>query len=302
MATQPALKNIRFGHSPDPDDAFMFYAFAYETIPMKGFKVSHVIEDIESLNQRALKNAELEVTAVSCHAYAYLADQYKVMRSGCSMGDKYGPILVTKKDTRYRIQDANKDKSISPGSWILDPVSLRGKRIAIPGKFTTAYLAMQIFEKDFVPVFIPFDQIFEAVESGKVDLGLIIHEGQLTFQKKGFEKILDLGQWWFEKHGLPLPLGVDVIRRDLGEETMRSFSALFKESILYSLNNRKPALEYAKQYGRGISDELNDKFVGMYVNDWTVDLGEKGMLSFQTLLDEAFKKGLIPKKVNLEFV
>lgn len=281
MTTQTASKNIRFGHSPDPDDAFMFYAFAFETIPMKGFKVSHVIEDIESLNQRALKNAELEVTAVSCHAYAHLADKYKVMRSGCSMGDKYGPILVAK-------QGAKKE--------------IKGKRIAIPGKFTTAYLAMQIYEKDFIPVFIPFDQIFEAVEAGQVDFGLIIHEGQLTFQKKGFDKIVDLGQWWFEKHNLPLPLGVDVIRRDLGEETMKAFSALFKESILYSLSNRKPALEYAKQYGRGISDELNDRFVGMYVNDWTVDLGEKGMLSFQTLLDEAFKKGLIPKKINLEFV
>lgn len=274
---------IRFGHSPDPDDAFMFYAFAYETIPMKGFKVKHVIEDIESLNQRALKNAELEVTAVSCHAYAYLADKYKVMRSGCSMGDQYGPILVGKKS-------AVKGQSI------------KGLKVAVPGKLTTAYLALQLFEKDFIPVFVPFDQIFDAVEKGQVDLGLIIHEGQITFEKKGFEKVVDLGQWWFEKHQLPLPLGVDVIRRDLGEETMKAFSALFKESILYSLANRKPALEYAKQYGRGISDELNDRFVGMYVNDWTVDLGEKGIRSFQTLLDEAHQKGLIPHPVKLEFV
>ncbi len=274
---------IRFGHSPDPDDAFMFYAFAYETIPMRGFKVQHVIEDIESLNQRALKNAELEVTAVSCHAYAFLADKYKVMRSGCSMGDHYGPILVSKKGKA-------------------ESGSIKGKRIGVPGKLTTAYLALQIYEKDFTPVFIPFDKIFDAVESGEVDFGLIIHEGQITFEKKGFEKFLDLGKWWYEKHSLPLPLGVDVIRRDLGEGTMKSFSALFKESILYSLNNRKPALEYAKQYGRGISDELNDQFVGMYVNDWTVDLGEKGIRSFQTLLDEAHQKGLIPRSVKLEFV
>lgn len=276
---------IRFGHSPDPDDAFMFYAFAYETIPMKGFKVQHVIEDIESLNQRALKNAELEVTAVSCHAYAYVADKYKVMRSGCSMGDQYGPILVAKQ-----------------GAATKENFSIVGKKVAVPGKMTTAFLALQIFEKNFTPVFIPFDQIFEAVEAGQVDFGLIIHEGQLTFQKKGFEKVLDLGQWWFEKHQLPLPLGVDVIRRDLGEETMKSFSALFKESILYSLANRKPALEYAKQYGRGISDELNDRFVGMYVNDWTVDLGERGMQSLQRLLDLGFERGLLPKKIKLEFV
>ena len=299
MTQASAPKLIRFGHSPDPDDAFMFYAFAYETIPMRGFKVEHVIEDIESLNQRALKNAELEVTAVSCHAYAYLADQYKVMRSGCSMGDKYGPILVKKAEGGRSKREA---KSNSSSAQLPASSSIKGKRIAVPGKMTTAYLALQIFEKDFIPVFIPFDQIFEAVESGRVDLGLIIHEGQLTFEKEGFEKLLDLGQWWYEKNQLPLPLGVDVIRRDLGEETMKSFSALFKESILYSLANRKPALEYAKQYGRGISDDMNDQFVGMYVNDWTVDLGDRGMLGFQKLLDTAFEKGIIPKKVNLEFV
>jgi 1,4-dihydroxy-6-naphthoate synthase len=283
MTTAPlATRHIRFGHSPDPDDAFMFYAFAKQTIPMRGFQVDHVIEDIESLNQRALKNAELEVTAVSCHAYAYLADKYYVMRSGCSMGDKYGPILVRKKG--------------QGGS------DIKGKKIAVPGKMTTAYLALQLVEKDFTPVFTPFDQIFDAVESGQVDLGLIIHEGQITFEKKGFEKVLDLGQWWHDQYNLPLPLGVDVIRRDLGEETARSFASLFKESILYSLNNRPPALEYAKQYGRGISDELNDRFVGMYVNDYTVDLGPRGEQGFQKLLDEAHRAGLIPKKINLEFV
>lgn len=283
MTTAPlATRQIRFGHSPDPDDAFMFYAFAYEKIPMRGFKVEHVIEDIESLNQRALKNAELEVTAVSCHAYAHLADKYIVMRSGSSMGSNYGPILVVPENSKI--------------------TSIKGKKVAVPGKLTTAYLALQLFEKDFQPVFIPFDQIFDAVREGKADVGLLIHEGQITFAKNGFKKLADLGEWWNEKHQLPLPLGVDVIRRDLGKDTMREFSSLFKESIQYALDHRKPALDYAKQYGRGISDELNDRFVGMYVNDLTVDLGARGEKGFQTLLDEAFKNGLIPKKIQLEFV
>lgn len=282
MTTQAKPKTIRFGHSPDPDDAFMFYAFAYETIPMRGFKVEHVIEDIESLNQRALKNAELEVTAVSCHAYAYLSDKYAVMRSGSSVGSNYGPILVVPADSKID--------------------SIKGKRVAVPGKMTTAYLALQLFEKNFTPVFIPFDQIFDAVREGKADVGLLIHEGQITFSEKGFKKLTDLGVWWNEKHGLPLPLGVDVIRRDLGTETMREFSELFKESIQYALDHRAPALEYAKQYGRGITDELNDRFVGMYVNDLTIDLGEKGRRGFQTLLDEAYREKLIPNRVQLEFV
>lgn len=279
---------IRFGHSPDPDDAFMFYAFAKETIPMRGFRVEHVIEDIETLNQRALQRGPfaqtppLEVTAVSCHAYAHLSDRYVVMRSGASVGDKYGPILIKKADGQK--------------------TNVAGKRIAIPGKLTTAYLVMQLFEKNFTPVFVPFDKIFDAVNAGEVDLGLIIHEGQITFEKQGFEKVVDLGVWWHEKHHLPLPLGVDVIRRDLGAETMRSFAALFKESIQYALDHRAPALEYAKQYGRGISDELNDRFVGMYVNDLTLELDARGQAGFQKLLDEAYQQKLIPKKITLEFV
>jgi 1,4-dihydroxy-6-naphthoate synthase len=282
MTTRTAPRTIRFGHSPDPDDAFMFYAFAYEKIPMRGFKVEHVIEDIESLNQRALKNAELEVTAVSCHAYAYLADHYAVMRSGSSMGSNYGPILVVPENSSI--------------------TSIKGKKVAVPGKLTTAYLALQLFEKDFEPVFIPFDHIFEAVREGKADVGLLIHEGQITFAKNGFKKLADLGEWWNEQYQLPLPLGVDVIRRDLGADTMREFSLLFKESILYALANRKPALEYAKQFGRGIADDLNDRFVGMYVNDLTVDIGRKGEQGFRKLLDLAYEKGLIPRKVTLEFV
>ncbi len=323
-------KLIRFGHSPDPDDAFMFYAFAKNKIDMRGFRVEHVIEDIESLNQRALGklnqdggrwkaegdkpdfapssilqplSSSLEVTAVSCHAYAYLADQYAVMRSGASVGDNYGPILVAKKqDGGRRMADG-------------DTLNISQKRIAIPGKLTTAYLALQLFSKNqkphpsssilgpsFEAIFVPFDQIFEAVKSGQADLGLVIHEGQLTHAGEGLEKVLDLGEWWHEKTQLPLPLGIDIIRRDLGRETMVAFSRLFKESIEYALNHREEALEYASQFGRGISHDLNDRFVAMYVNDRTVDIGKDGEAGFRRLLDEAYQHKIIPKQVALEFI
>jgi len=295
---------IRVGHSPDPDDAFMFYALAKDKIDMRGFKVEHVIEDIETLNQRALSTlstseverhatsevSPLEVTAVSCHAYAYLADRYAVMRSGASVGNNYGPILVQSTLGRDRVYDKTETRS------------LRGKRIAIPGKLTTAYLILQLYEKGFKPVFTPFDQIFDAVKSGKADLGLVIHEGQITHGQHGFEKILDLGEWWHQKTKLPLPLGIDIIRRDLGKNIMKSFAVLFKESIEYALNHRKDALEYASQFGRGISEDLNDRFVGMYVNDRTIDIGKDGEAGFRRLLDEAYQAGIIPKKIKLEFI
>jgi len=290
-----ASQFIRVGHSPDPDDAFMFYALAHEKIDMRGFKVEHVIEDIESLNQRALQG-ELEVTAVSCHAYAYLADKYAVMRSGASVGDQYGPILVQR--ATGNAQRKGKEEVVSQ------------KKIAIPGKLTTAYLALQLYSlsvarcafRGFQPIFVPFDKIFDAVKSGKADLGLVIHEGQITHNQHGLEKILDLGAWWHEKTKLPLPLGIDVIRKDLGVETMRSFAALFKKSIEYALNHRQDALEYASQFGRGISCDLNDRFVAMYVNDRTVDLGRDGEAGFRMLLNMAYEQKIIPGKVNLEFV
>lgn len=312
---------IRIGHSPDPDDAFMFYALAYEKIDMRGFGVEHVIEDIESLNQRALgrhvndgmwmvdgekrlapssilhlPSDSLEVTAVSCHAYAYLADRYAVMRSGASVGDGYGPILVRmKRETR------------SSG------LDLEGKKIAVPGKLTTAHLVLQLFlteqfkktsleSRDPSIVFVPFDKIFDAVKKGEADLGLVIHEGQITFKEHGLEKVLDLGEWWHEKTKLPLPLGVDVIRKDLGRGTMERFATLFKDSIEYALNHREDALKYAARFGRGIALDLNDRFVGMYVNDRTLDLGPDGEAGFRRLLDEAFRAGIIPKKIDLEFV
>jgi len=299
--TSPKL--IRVGHSPDPDDAFMFYALAHEKINMRGFKVEHVIEDIESLNQRALKG-ELEATAVSCHAYAYLANKYLVMRSGSSVGDGYGPVLVRSKE--YGVRRKNTDSVRFPPS--------AAQKVAVPGKLTTANLVLQIYGKaeresphsvlrtPYDVVFTPFDKIFDAVRSGEADYGLIIHEGQITYEKEGLELALDLGKWWHEATKLPLPLGIDIIRRDLGAETIRSFAKLFKESIEYALNHRKDALKYASQFGRGIADDLNDRFVGMYVNDRTIDLGAEGEAGFRLLLDKAYEQKIIPKKVNLEFI
>ncbi len=293
---------IRVGHSPDPDDAFMFYALAHEKIDMRGFKVEHVIEDIESLNQRALKG-ELEVTAVSCHAYAYLADKYVVMRSGASVGDGYGPILV-----RRKAYGEAKGKN----AVLRTPYPVQ--KVAVPGKLTTAYLVLQLYGKaenespyavlrtSYEPVFVPFDKIFDAVKSGQADLGLIIHEGQITYEKEGMELVVDLGKWWHETTQLPLPLGIDIIRRDLGAETIRSFTKLFKESIEYALNHRTDALEYASQFGRGIAEDLNDRFVAMYVNDRTIDIGADGEAGFRLLLDRAYEQKIIPHRVNLEFV
>jgi 1,4-dihydroxy-6-naphthoate synthase len=322
--TSPKL--IRVGHSPDPDDAFMFYALAHEKINMRGFKVEHVIEDIESLNQRALNqdggrrkadgakakapssihhplSGSLEVTAVSCHAYAYLADKYAVMRCGASVGDNYGPILVQRATRNAQRNEKNIDVDRCP-------LTVARKRIAIPGKLTTAYLVLQLYSlsvdrcalRGFEAVFVPFDKVFDAVKSGEADLGLVIHEGQITHAEYGLEKVLDLGEWWHEKTQLPLPLGIDIIRRDLGRETMASFAKLFKESIEYALNHRKDALEYASQFGRGISEELNDRFVAMYVNERTLDIGADGEAGFRRLMDEAYQHKIIPKKVNLEFI
>lgn len=281
---------IRLGHSPDPDDAFMFYALAEDKISSDGFKIEHVIEDIQSLNQRALKR-EIEVTAVSCHAYAYLADTYVPMKSGSSIGYKYGPILVAPQDS----------PSAQNGKVSAD--TFKGKKIAIPGELTTAYLVLQLYQKDIEAVFIPFDQIFEAVKEGKADFGLIIHEGQLTYAQHGFAKLVDLGEWWHEQtNGLPLPLGVDCVRRDLGDDAVQRFANLFKKSIVYALEHRAPALKFAQQYGRGIADDLNDKFCDMYVNDFTVDMGEKGVAGFQKLMDWGFEAGILPKRVVLDFI
>ena len=277
------MDQIRIGHSPDSDDAFMFYALAKNLIPTEGVEVVHVIEDIESLNKRAL-NAELEVTAISIHAYAYVSQDYTLMPCGASIGDRYGPIVVSTVPT--------------------DPYKLAGKKIAIPGEMTTAYLTLQLFEPDFTPEVVPFDQILDHVKQGKADAGLIIHEGQLTYQSQGFHKIIDLGEWWHQETGLPLPLGANVIRRDLGSEKIKKITLLLKKSIQYSLSHRQEGLEYAMVYARDMESDvtLADRFVGMYVNDYTLDYGPKGRAGVQELLERGYQSGIITSSVDVDFV
>lgn len=275
----PQTEKIRIGHSPDSDDAFMFYALAKGLIPTDPYEIVHVIEDIETLNQRALA-AELEVTAISVHAYAYVAKDYVFMPCGASIGDQYGPLVVSKA-----------------------PIdTLAGKRIAIPGKMTTAYLTLSLFQPDFEAETRPFDKILDAVQQDEVDAGLIIHEGQLTYAREGLHKIIDLGEWWYEETGLPLPLGANVIRRNLGTEKIREITALLKQSIQYSLEHRERGLEYAMTYARDMETSLADKFVGMYVNDYTLDYGEKGRAGVKELLNRGSAAGIIPHRVDADFV
>jgi 1,4-dihydroxy-6-naphthoate synthase len=273
---------ITVGHSPDPDDAFMFYALAHDKLDTGDLQFRHELQDIETLNRRALKG-ELEVSAVSIHAYAFLLDRYALLPSGCSMGDRYGPMVVARKP--------------------LTIDALKGIRIAVPGTMTTAFLTLQLLlGRGSAYDVLPFDQILPAVAQGKYDAGLIIHEGQLTFQNQGLHLIVDLGVWWQEKTGLPLPLGGNVVRRDLGTETIREISRLLKESIVYSLNHREEALTYALQYGRDLDRGLADRFVGMYVNDWTLDYGPRGREAVRRLLDEGHRAGVIPSPTRVEFV
>lgn len=275
-------KTIHVGHSPDPDDAFMFHALANDKIDTGDLRFVHELQDIETLNRRALKG-ELEVTAVSIHAYAHLLDKYALLPSGCSMGDKYGPMVVARRP--MTVEDLKKVK------------------IAVPGTMTTAFLTLRLllpggFEYEVVP----FDEIIGVVASGKFDAGLIIHEGQLTFQNQGLHLVVDLGVWWQQKTGLPLPLGGNVVRRDLGPELMKRISDYIKQSIRYALEHRQEALHHALKYARDMDESLADKFVGMYVNDWTLDYGIRGREAVKRLLDEAHKAGIIPKPVTVEFV
>jgi 1,4-dihydroxy-6-naphthoate synthase len=273
---------ITVGHSPDPDDAFMFYALAHDKLDTGDLRFRHELQDIETLNRRALRG-ELEVTAVSIHAYASLLDRYALLPSGCSMGDRYGPMVVARRP--------------------LSVADLKTVRIAVPGTMTTAFLALRLLLPDgFAHEVVPFDQILAAVADGKYDAGLIIHEGQLTFQKQGLHLVVDLGVWWQERTGLPLPLGGNVVRRDLGAETIRQVSRLLKESIRYGLEHRDDALGYALSYARDMDRGLADRFVGMYVNDWTLDYGPRGREAVRRLLDEGHRAGVIPKPVEVEFV
>ncbi len=276
------IRTLSVGHSPDPDDAFMFYALAHNKIPTGNLAFAHELQDIETLNRRCL-NQELDISAISLHAFAYLSDKYALLSSGCSMGDRYGPMVVAKK--AYTIEE------------------LKSLRIAVPGTLTTAFLSLSLLlGSKFQYEIVPFDEILNAVEQGKVDAGLIIHEGQLTFQNQGLKLVIDMGVWWYEKTGLPLPLGGNVVRKDLGADIISEASRLIRESIHYGLDHRKEALAYALQYGRDLDTGLADKFVGMYVNDWTVDYGEKGRKAVQLLLNEGHKAGVIPYPVLVEFV
>jgi 1,4-dihydroxy-6-naphthoate synthase len=274
------MMKIRIAHSPDSDDAFMFYALAKDKMPTGKFEFTHTLQDIETLNRKAL-NGEYEVTAISFHAYVYIADRYILLPSGASMGDRYGPMVVARE------------------LWSQD--ELRGKKIAIPGTMTTAYLTMKLFQPDFEAIPVPFDKIMNAVQNGSVDAGLLIHEGQLTYADHKLHRIVDLGEWWHQITGLPLPLGGNVIRRDLGKENIREVSRLLKESIQYALSHRKEALEYAMQFARDLDVETADRFVGMYVNERTLDYGEEGRRAVQLLLDRAHEAKVTPTRILAEF-
>jgi 1,4-dihydroxy-6-naphthoate synthase len=277
-------KVIRVAHSPDSDDAFMFYAINQKKIDTKDYEFIDVLSDIETLNKEALKGT-YEVSAISIHAFPYVADKYALLSSGASMGDNYGPMIVARED--------------------ISPEELKNKKIAVPGTLTSAFLALSLYlgTNKFNYEVIPFDEIIPAVKEGKVDAGLIIHEGQLTYQDEGLKNIVDLGKWWYEKTGgLPLPLGGNVIRKDLGEKTMKEVSEILRESIKYSLEHRDEAVDYALKYARGMDRDKADKFIGMYVNDLTVDYGERGKEAIRLFLEEAYKKGFIPEIPEIKFV
>ncbi len=277
-------RTIHVAHSPDSDDAFMFYALAADKLDTGDLRYVHELSDIESLNQRA-RRAELEVTAVSIHAYAYIWREYALLGSGSSMGDGYGPRLVS---TRPRPADPR--------------AALRGLRVAVPGLLTTAYLALKLYQPEVVEVVVPFDRIENAVHRREVDVGLLIHEGQLTYGDAGLHLWDDLGAWWLEDTGLPLPLGGNAVRRDLGGAVITQIARDLRASIVYALEHREPALAHAKQFNRGIGDERTDTFVGMYVNRWTVDYGARGRRAVQKLLDRGHEAGVIPDRVVVDFV
>jgi 1,4-dihydroxy-6-naphthoate synthase len=271
---------ITVAHSPDSDDAFMFYGLASGHVPTDGITVEHVLADIETLN-RAAFDGRYEVTAVSFHAYAHVTDKYMLLSHGASMGDRYGPIVVTRAD----------------GPKTLDNVC-----VAVPGLLTTAYLALKLYAPFVEVEVMPFDRIQEAVHEGKAAAGLLIHEGQLTYSSEGLRKLVDLGEWWADRTGgLPLPLGGNVIRRDLGPELIAKISTFLRQSIAYGLEHRQDALDYAMKYGRGLDRGKTDRFVGMYVNELTLEYSDRGRRAVQLLLDEAYAKRLIPSKVTVEF-
>jgi 1,4-dihydroxy-6-naphthoate synthase len=279
MSSSPVL-DIVCAHSPDSDDAFMFYALATKKIRSRILNVQHVLEDIETLNHKA-REGRYELTAISYHAYPYVADKYILMASGSSVGDGYGPMVVSARST-------------------MTAEELKGKRIAIPGTMTTAYLTLKLFEPDFVPVVVRFDKILQAVKDHEVDAGLIIHEGQLTYGSGGLYSVVDLGRWFKQKYDLPLPLGANALRRDLSKEVQTECTRLMREGIQYSLEHREEALNYALQFSRDLDPSLADQFVGMYVNHHTQDGGDIVPQAAQKLLDLGYEAGLIPHKTIIE--
>lgn len=273
---------IHVAHSPDSDDAFMFYALSENKIDTQGFEFKHVLKDIESLNRDAFEGRH-EITAVSIHAYPYIADRYALLGSGASMGENYGPMLVAQE--KFGINE------------------IKGRKVAIPGTLTSAYLTLKLVEPDFEHIVVPFNEVMATVKAGKADCGLIIHEGQLQYAQKGFHLVVDLGKWWFEQtNGLPLPLGGNAVRRDLGSEIMHKLAKIQKESIAFGLEDRKNAIDHAKQYARDLDDSLVDQFVSMYVNQRTLDYGEDGKKAVQLLLDQGHQIGMLPKKITVDFI
>ena len=281
MEVKPEIRTITVAHSPDSDDAFMFYGLATNKLETDGLKFTHTLKDIQSLNEDA-KNGVYDVTAISFHAYAYVSDKYALLPHGASIGDKYGPIVVSKE--QYKPED------------------IPNLKIAVPGELTSAFLALRIYNQNFEYTVVPFDEIIDAVKNGKADAGLLIHEGQLFYKQEGLNKVLDLGEWWFAKTGLPLPMGGNVIKRDLGADLMRRVSKVLHQSVIYSMENREDALSYAMQFARDMPPELADRFVAMWVNDMTLDYGERGREGVKRLLQEGFEKGIIKTQTEVDFV
>jgi 1,4-dihydroxy-6-naphthoate synthase len=281
VKTKTEKRIITVAHSPDSDDAFMFYALATNKLDTGQIQFEHVLQDIQTLNEEAMRGT-YEVTAISFHAYAYVADKYFLLPHGASIGDNYGPVLVSRQPTQ--------------------PQEIPNLKIAVPGTLTSAFLALRIYNPDFRYEVVPFDQIIDAVETGRCDAGLLIHEGQLFYEAKGLHKILDLGEWWHEKTGLPLPMGGNAIRRDLEPDTIRQVSQYLRESIRYSLENREDALQYAMQFARDMDPELADRFVAMWVNDRTLDYDERGREAVHRLLADGVSCGIIPHSVEVQFV
>jgi 1,4-dihydroxy-6-naphthoate synthase len=285
-----STETFTLGHSPDPDDAFMFYAMAANKIDLRGYRFEHQLEDIQTLNERAIRG-ELHISAVSIHAYAYVSDKYLLLPCGASMGDGYGPLLIEKKPNADRRTSNEEERE-----------RLRNCLIAVPGTMTSAFLALKLYLGEFNYVIVPFDQIFEAVRSGHADAGLIIHEGQLTYARSGFTKLIDLGEWWKHRTGLPLPLGGNVLRRDIPLEIQSELSAILRESIEFGLTHRAEAVQHSMPYARDMDSDLTSKFIGMYVNEFTRNYGEVGREAIRRFLGEARERGYVDRRVSIDFV